>query len=199
MTGTPIPMDLVEKLAETCVQDVKEVLGFELDFAVETLPVLDHFCGCARSGPSWPDQAEGIALMVGAYFGEVIRKEYACRWFLSPEGGHLWRLDFEQFFLCFNPIGMALELLLEGDALGWNASYLTWDDATEALQTRLSRIPQVAEGDFYTLSVRNEVLETVTDFLASWTAKDRPKVYDAKFYEAQIAAQPEPEIIVKIN
>jgi len=199
MTGAPIPMELVEQLAATCVEDVKEVLDFDLDFTIETLPVLDHFCECARSGPSWPEQAEGLALMIGAYFGEVIRKQHPCRWYLSAEGGHAWRLEFEAYFLCFNPVGAALELLLEGDALGWNASYLTWDDATEALQTRLSKLPPVSEEDFYKLTVRHEVLETVTDFLASWTAKDPPKVFDAEFYEQQVAAQPEPEIIVKIG
>lgn len=199
MNGTPIQLDLVEQLATRCIEDVKEALGFELDYTIETLPVLDHFCGRVRSGPSWPEQAQGFALMIGAYFGEVIRKQHACRWHLSPEGGHSWRLDFEQYYLSFNPIGMALELLLEGDALGWNARFLTWEDATEALQARLSRLPEVAEGDYYTLSVRNEVLETVTDFLAGWTAKDPPKVYDAKFYEEQIAAQPEPEVIIDVH
>lgn len=199
MTGSTPPEAQIEELARACVEIVRHNLGFELDFTIETLPVLDHFCRCFREGPEWPEHVEEIAAIVGTYFGEVLRRRFPCRWHVSPKGHHAWRLELEPYFLCFNPLGAALELLLDGDALGWHASYLTWPDAAEALQSRLGRMPQVSAEDFYTLSVRSEVLETVADFLAGWTAKDPPRRYDAKFYEDQIAARREPEIVFNVN
>ncbi len=189
----------IAALAQQCVEGAQELLDFELDLTVETLPVLDHYCRLLRAGPGWPDSAETMAQVLGAYFGEVVRRQYGSRWHLGSESSHAWRLEFEDYFLCFNPMGVALEMLLEGDALGWNAAYLTWPEATDALQSRLSNLPQVSEEDFYSFSVRYEVLETVTDFLAGWTAKDPPKIYDSSFYQEQIAARGEPEIVFTVG
>jgi hypothetical protein len=196
---SPTPEDRIEELARACVVLVRDDLGFELDFTAETLPVLDHFCRRYRTGPDWSDRAEEIAATVGVYFGEVLRRKFPFRWHVSEKGYHAWRLELEPCFLCFNPLGVALELLLEGDALGWNACYLTWPDATEALRTRLGRMDQVSEEDFYAFSVRYEVLEAVADFLAGWTAQDPPRVYDSRFYDDQIAARREPEIVFTVT
>lgn len=199
MTSSEAPQVSIEKLAQPCLDGVRDLLGFDLDFTVETLPVLDHYCRTLRSAPGWSEHAEEISCAMGVYFGEVIRRQLPSRWHLSVDGFHAWRLEFEPYFLCFNPLGIALEMLLEGDALGWNASYLTWNDAGEAIEARLRKIPDVAEDDFYTFSVRYEVLETVTEFLAGWTAKDPPKLYDPAFYAEQIAARGEPEIVLSMS
>jgi hypothetical protein len=199
MSDSEAPEPSIEELAQSCRDAVRDLLGFELDFTVETLPVLDHFCRRIRTNPGWADRAEEISCVVGAYFGEVLRQRYPCRWHRGAKGFYAWRLEFEQFFLCFNPLGVALEMLLEGDALGWNANFLTWNEASESLAARLRNIPEVKEEDFYTFSVRNEVLETVTDFLAGWTAKDPPKLYDPIFYQEQIALRGEPEIALTLG
>jgi hypothetical protein len=160
----------VARLSEECVRDVREELGFDLDYTVETLPVVDHYCRTARKRSRWPDGAEHIAETVGAYFGEVIRGRFkkGCRWHLGAEGLHAWRLEFEHFFLCFNPLGAALELLLEGQAHGWNADFVTLPEVSEDLENHLDNLPGVSEDDYYTLSVRYEVLETIQAFLVLW-------------------------------
>jgi hypothetical protein len=188
------PAPEVLEIAERCVNDVREELGFDLDFTVETLPVLDHYCRNVRRGNRWPDGAELLAQSTGAYFGEVIRRRYhgVCRWHISALGGYAWRLEFLTCFLCFNPIGSALELLLETRAHGWNADLVTHVDVVEDLQAKLEGLPGVAEDDYYTLSVRSEVIETVFDFLEAWERSRRdddepPPRYRSSDYEQRIA------------
>lgn len=196
------PPAKIAKLSESCVRDVQEELGFELDFTVETLPVLDHHCRTARKGDHWPQQAEHLAQIVGSYFGEVIRQRFkhACRWALSADGPHAWRLEFEDCFLCFNPLGAAMELLLEGPAHGWNADFVTLPEASNAVETHLDQLPGVAEGDFYTLSVRYEVLETIQDFLGRWQVrtKSSPRRYETADYEERLS-QMQPDLTTEIE
>jgi len=199
MKAPSSPEPRIEELSRLCIEGVRQLLNFELDLTIDTLPVLDHYARYQRTGPDWPDRAEDLALELGAYFGEVIRRRFPSRWYLSSDGAHSWRLEFEPFFLCFNPMGIAVEMLLEGEALGWNAAYLTWTEATEALRARLAKLPEVSEDDYYTFSVRSEVLEAVCDFLAGWTAKEPPRVFEGQFYQEQLDAQSKPEIVLSFQ
>lgn len=196
------PPDVIAQLAEDCIREVHEELGFELDYSVETLPVLDHHCRTARQGEAWPDNAEHLAEIVGSYFGETLRRRYhhACRWVLSDDGPHAWRLEFEECFLCFNPLGAALELLLEGQAHGWNADFVTHPEASLAVENHLDKLPGVAERDFYTLSVRYEVLETIQDFLELWHAsrEDSPRTFESSDYEKRLA-QMQPDLTADLE
>jgi hypothetical protein len=146
--------------------------------------------------------AEHLAQIVGAYFGEVIRRRFnnACRWVLSADGPHDWRLEFEDCFLCFNPLGAALELLLEGPAHGWNADFITLPEAESDLETHLDQLPGVAEGDFYRLSVRYEAIETIQDFLGRWQVRrgKSPRRYETADYEERLA-QMQPDLAVALE
>src|SRR5512139_1481301 len=91
-------------LAGACVAAVRKVVGVELDFTPETLPLLDHY---ARSAQVENEGVlELVAPMCGAYFGEVVRRALGeARWH-CPEGKpEEWRLEFDDCFLHFNPVG----------------------------------------------------------------------------------------------
>lgn len=182
----------MNELAAQCVRDVSDELELELDYQLETLPILDHYCRLARTSPLWPDHAEHLATNVGCYFGEVLRRHFAddCRWVVSDEGLHQWRLEFARCFFCFNPLGMALELLLEAEATGWNAEMITLPEADDDLCHYLDRLGGVSEEDFYTLSVRSEVIETVRDFLDLWEDhRETPRHdYTSKEYDDHLTA-----------
>ena len=180
--GTAHPATL--SLAEECAADVLDLLEVEPDFTADTLPLVDHYCkGLDRD----PEVLERASRTVGAYFGEVVRRRFGCRWHVSPEGSLLWRLEFERCFLYFNPVGVALELLFEGEIPGSNATFVTWPAATEALVPLLDRMPPVSEQDFFNLSTRFEVLETVVDFLMARKDDKQPEIYDERFYVTQVA------------
>jgi hypothetical protein len=173
----------VPSLARECVADVSAALEIDLDYTADTLPLVDHFC---RGLPRDAQVLERASRTVGAYFGEVVRRRFGCRWHLSTESSLLWRLEFERCFLYFNPVGVVLELLFEGEVPGSNASFATWPDATEALVPLLDRMPPVSEEDYFKLATRFEVLETVVDFLMARKDERQPELYDAEFYARQV-------------
>jgi hypothetical protein len=190
MSESVVPREIFSLAAE-CVAAVRDETGVELDYTTLTLPVLDHYCRSVRRGPRWTDGARQTAHSVGAYFGEVVRRHFGarCRWVLDADGLHAWRLEFEEVFLCFNPLGSALESLLDGRALGWNAEFVTLAEAEDSLRERLDRLPGVSERDFFTLSVRIDVLETICEFLEQWehARDDSRRPYGTTEYESRLA------------
>ncbi len=175
----------VADLAESCVRFVKDALGLALDFTPETLPILDHYL--RQSGDA--DKPELLALLApaaGAYFGELVRRNLSgVRWH-APKGdypGH--RLEFESFFLSFNPMGAAMEVLSMEDVPGWGAHFQLLDDAHAVLAAALEAEGEVEPEDYYTLSLRWETLERLADRLAALEAQQRerrhfgPEVYRA--------------------
>lgn len=186
MSKPPLREPAIASLAAECVTDVGSALDLELDFTPDTLPIVDHYC---RSLAREPDVIERASRTVGAYFGEVVRRRFDCRWVLTPETSLLWRLEFERCFLHFNPVGVALELLLGGEIPDANAAYVTFPEATEALVPILDRMQPVSEEDYFTLSVRFEVLETIVDFLMARKDDRQPAVYDAAYYGKAIQSQ----------
>lgn len=175
-------------LARECVEAVRLALGLELDFSPETLPLVDHYClGLPREA----ETIERASRLAGAYFGEVVRRRFGCRWHVEVSGSLGWRLEFERCFLYFNPVGVALEMLLGSEVPAVRSGFVTWPDAAGALAERLDRLPPVSEGDYFALAVRFEVLETVVDFLLAHKEETQPEVYDAAFYRAQVEARRE--------
>src|SRR6187549_1650704 len=114
------PPSIIDLVAG-CRLAVKQVVGVDLDFTQETLPLLDHYADSAKA--TREEVAQLIAPMVGAYFGEVLRRTLgAARWELG-EGGDPseLRLQFEDVFLELNPAGIALEALVRVPVEGWGA------------------------------------------------------------------------------
>ena len=163
---------VVEDLALGAFRMVKETLGLDLDFAAETLPLLDHYLLELRGdGSSSPDRnAVGVAApCAGAYFGEVVRRTLpGFEWRLppDPEEYQAWRIEGTRVPISFNPIGAALEAV-HGEALAeWNA-HLSLPPTERALvDAVLSGSSPVRAQDFYRLTVRHEVLEQVLAVLA---------------------------------
>jgi hypothetical protein len=175
----------VTDLAESCVRFVKDALGLALDYTPDTLPILDHYLREGMLGAK-PEVAELLAPAAGAYFGEVVRRNMAgARWH-APNGdypGH--RLEFDPFFLSFNPMGTVMEALLLDDAPGWGAHFEVLEEARELLARSLQSDGEMPAEDYYTLSVRWEALERIADLLGGLESKQSkrrrfgPEVYRA--------------------
>ena len=125
-----------------------------------------------------------LAPAAGAYFGEVVRRQMpGSRWY-APEGDYpAHRLEFDPFFLCFNPIGIAREALIT-HAEGYGAHFQVLDDARDAVRHSLDNA-EVSPADYYTLSVRLEAIEQIADLLSAMESGKRerrrfgPEVYRA--------------------
>lgn len=155
--------EVVEDLALGAFRLVKEKLGFELDFTPETLPVLDHYLERLREEDGGTPDEKVVAVVgpcAGAYFGEVARRSLpGLRWH-CPEGDYRrWRLEAVDVFLCFNPLGVALESVYRASLGEWSAHYALLEADQAAVDASLEATGPVREDDFYRLAVRHEVLE----------------------------------------
>ncbi len=163
-------------LAGRCITHVKNRTGIELDFQSETLSVLDFFIKeilREEGGGSVPKvgdhrRAEIMHLFapsVGAYFGEVVRRMFPCRWRMDSENPITWTVEFDYVPLKFNPIGAAAEALVEKDAGDMGCRLTTSGDETDALIERLDAAPPVSEYEFFSLTTKLEVLQIAVDWL----------------------------------
>jgi len=138
-------------------------VGTALDGTPETLPLLDHYLRQLGKEPPGPLYELGMSA-AGAYFGEVVRRRFGCRWIAPENEPFHWRIEFVGVFLHFNPAAAALEAITARE-MGLGASFETTGADQEALRQLFESLPPVREQDFYTLSTRLEVLERVVSEL----------------------------------
>jgi hypothetical protein len=158
--------------------------------------VLDHYVrsGVAAAGDTAGAQEELVALLgpvAGAYFGEVVRRALqGARWHSASDDYRDYRIEFEPFFLCFNPIGIAMEVAAQEDVGGWNAHYQLLQETRAQVERSLEGAGDVGANDYYTFSVRFETLQQIADVLSALESKQKqrrsfgPDVYSAAHGEA---------------
>lgn len=174
------PREILE-LSDACVRFVKRATGVELDFTPETLPVLDHWLRDAGSAAADKDEARDVvALAAGAYFGELVRRRYAC-WWRTEHGVTDARIEFATMFLAFSPMDMARDALglSTGEAsipeedrvpslVPEGSSGFELDEEDQALvEARLAELPAATAAEFYAPSTRLEVLDIAVDAIRS--------------------------------
>jgi hypothetical protein len=175
------PEEILE-LSERCVAHVRYRLGFELDYSVDTLSVLDHFVVAVLSEegegepppPGHSRRASAMLLLaptVGAYFGEVLRRAFPCRWRFTSESAEKWALEFEEVFLRINPAGAAAEAFNGEPLERWSGAIVTAPELTPVIGERLAAAPPIPEDEFYTFAARHEALQIVEDYLKERAAR----------------------------
>jgi hypothetical protein len=148
----------VMDLTVACVTSTKNATGLELDLTPETLPILDHYASLLSSPRD--EIVSLLAPMSGAYFGEVLRRRLEDgKWVTDPDDYSKWELRFERCSLTFNPIGVALEVLLREDVADWGAHLQAAPEDRSRLQRALDVFGEVEDRDYYTFSMRFEGIE----------------------------------------
>lgn len=161
-------------LTVACVTSVKNATGIELDLTQNTLPVLDHYAQLADSPRD--EVASLLGPMCGAYFGELIRRELGDGdWEVDPDDYAKWRLRFERCSLTFNPVGVAIEVLLGRETTDWGAHLQTSPDDAARAKAALQVFGDVRDTDFYTFAVRYEAVEQAYRALLNDPAGMSPK------------------------
>ena len=162
----PAPAAVTE-LAASCVRFVASRYGVALDFLPETLPLVDQYVRDGRpDAKARPETVPLLAASVGAYLGEVMRRQFGAFWF--AEGDHAaWRLYFTRAYLACNPLGMALEALSPEAAEGWHAHFEIDPADSDVVSTRLAAFPDI-DADVLSLpTTRFEALTVVYEALRS--------------------------------
>ncbi|MBM4358128.1 MAG: hypothetical protein FJ096_08450 [Deltaproteobacteria bacterium] len=166
----PEPSEAVLELAAACVRFVNTMVSalsgkaspdLAPDYTSETLSLLDYYV--AESRRSLADRPEAVPLTagaVGAYLGEVVRRQHRCWWRTDGGDPATWRLDFEAASLSFYPVQVAQTLLApeEGEDEPWSGFELREEDRDE-VAARLAELPPVSEEDYLLPSTRLEVLD----------------------------------------
>jgi hypothetical protein len=163
---TPPPANVLE-LAASCVRFVGQKYEVALDFTPDTLPVVDQYVRDAQKEIAERPQTIGIlAASVGAYLGEVMRRQFGAFWF--SEGDYAgWRLYFTHVYLACNPLGMVLEALAPEEAEGWHAHFEIDPGDADVVAERLAKLPEVEAELFSMPTTRIEALTVVFEALRS--------------------------------
>jgi hypothetical protein len=181
-----IPAEILE-LSESCRQFTLSAVGVELDYEVETLPVLDEYLRVALAGISdRPEARPVVTQAVAAYFGEVVRRRIDGFWRHREDPNDPWELCARRALLSMSPLGIVLEILehtTEHDGPSGELR-LSPEDRTVA-DERLGRMPPVSEDEYYLLSTREEVIETVYEALRDALRADGREslVFEASDYD----------------
>jgi hypothetical protein len=161
-----IPREILE-LAENCRSYVLQAIRVELDYEPETLPILDEYLN--RAGTTMderPDAARLVAITAGAYFGEVVRRKLDGFWRKTGGTELDWQLCARHALIAMNPAGMIFERLARSaDHEGPSSELVLAPDDKRAAEARLAEMPPVSEEEYFLLSTRLEVIETVHEML----------------------------------
>jgi len=157
----------VRELAEACEQYVVRALGFQLDYSVETLPVLDQYVLDVRASVAErPDLMPLLSHAVGAYFGEVMCRTLGGFWRTPSPNVVDWQVCLTPVFLWLNPVGVAYDALAGHTDHGGPSSQLRVSlEDREFVRARLARLEEVDEEQYYSFSTRIEVMQVVIEEL----------------------------------
>ena len=193
MAGQP---PRVAEFSDALVRAVDEVLGMRLDHTPDTLPLLDHYLRHSRSkegvegglGGFRPEFLQLLAPMVGCYFGEVVRRSFETRWVMPEQDPSTWRMEFVRCFLFFNPMGVAVESLVQREVDGVPGAFQVAIEMRESVAALLDNQPAVLERDFFALTVRWEILDLISSHLMEHRLLqgEQPEVVPEHVYLKQI-------------
>lgn len=176
----------VAELCQSLTDFVEAAVGIRPDFTPETLPLVDHYVADVRTNlAARPEVLDLAAQAVGAYFGEVARRHLVGFWHVPSPNHHDWLICGESAFFAINPIGVGYEVVTgRTDHDGPSPAIKLASEDREAVHAKLASLPPVPEAEYYSLSERLEVLETIVDVVLT-LAQDRgygETTYDARDY-----------------
>lgn len=201
-------VDLAE-LAATCEDYVKRAVGVALDHTQDTLPVLDHYVreavrgvhgsrdpGTGGSEASTAGAAGDTGVLLGpllpatgAYFGQLVVQRFKGARFVAHGQDYAgYRIEFGPFFLHFNPMGIAHEVITGEDAPGYHAHFAVLDEARPVIEQSLASGLSMRSQDYYSFSVRYETLEHVVAVLSALEEQrpGRTRHFPTEVYESAI-------------
>ncbi|HEY8378307.1 MAG TPA: hypothetical protein VIK91_17545 [Nannocystis sp.] len=175
-------------------KQVQRALNIELDGSVASLAFVDHYLGLARDERREPI-LDLLAASAGAYFGELVRREFGGIWVGSPDAPRRLRLLLGAQFLHFAPVALAYGAILgrepEDDDLDL-ALHLDQRRGSEPgaesdadwIEARLQAAAPVPEDQFYSLTTRYETIAWIVELLATRRAQSgsEPRTYTLDDY-----------------
>lgn len=178
MVSIAPPPDEIAALAERCVLHVESRFGLRPDFTPETLSLLDHLIEAvlaeeARGAAPPPGHrlrsqlAPILVPTLGAYFGEVVRRCFPCRWRVAGADTLERLLEFEHCPLRLHPFAAVAEAIMRAVTSDGPAVLLPAPVLLDGLRERLALVPPLPEDQLHTLTTMFEVLQISTEWLCA--------------------------------
>lgn len=112
----PSPSEaLVQSLAAGLREQIQRSLEFEIGDEASSLAFIDHYLSMLREEDRPPIVAL-VAAQAGAWFGELVRREFGAQWIGDGEEPRRLRILLEPAFVHFSPVDMAYEAIFSGPA-----------------------------------------------------------------------------------
>lgn len=175
-TADPAVLTLVSDLDQNLRKTVQRATNLILDGSVVSLAYLDHYLGLVR-GETRAPIVELVAAGAGAYFGELVRREYGAIWAGRADDPRSLRLLLEPHFLHVSPVALAWAAILGKDPddddldTAFHLDPRRGDDPNapsdaDFILERLQAVAPVPEDQFYTLTTRFETLGLILGLLS---------------------------------
>ena len=164
----PQPPPLVAEMAEACVRFVERATGVKLDYAPDTLSLLDHYVSAAAiEAKGKPEALDLVARSVAAYLGEVVRRRYDAWWHSPGDDIAGYEVRFAPVYLSISPYLLACASLgIEVESEDGSMPGIVIDeDEVDDIAQHLAKMPPVSEDEFVLPSTRADVIEIVVDQL----------------------------------
>lgn len=177
-----VPTQIID-LSGSLVDFVERTIGIRPDFSPDTLPLVDHYVTEIRGAlKERPEVLDLTAQSLGAYFGEVVRRELNAFWQIPSPNFHDWSLCGVASFVMINPIGVGYDAIAQGSEHQGPSSQLKLAPEDRAhIVARLEALPEEEPEDFFRLTTRYETLDIV---YAGVTAGAAARGYDEMLYTA---------------
>lgn len=193
-SADPALVKLVGDLEQHFRKQVQRALNFEPDGSVASLAVVDHHLGLARAETRAPI-LELLAAGAGAYFGELVRREFGGTWVGPADRPRELRFLLGAQFLHFSPIALAHAAILGAEPddddldLALHLDARPGDDPNEPddatwVADRLQAAAPLPEDQFYSLTGRFEAIALIVELLAGRHAQrgSEPRTYGLADY-----------------
>ncbi|RMH36449.1 MAG: hypothetical protein D6689_22505 [Deltaproteobacteria bacterium] len=161
----------IDEYAQNLVEYVERALGVRLDYASETLPVLDHY---VRQVPTDHPGARALVIATaGAYYGEVVRARVGGSWVEHGEPGN-WRLVLPGG-LSFSPAGFVAAAIAGGEVDDYDTGFDAPPKMRHHFEAALDAMAPMTEREYYSLSTRFDTIEHLQDVVLARAAAEKAK------------------------
>jgi hypothetical protein len=153
------PASIADLSAAACEYVVRAV-GVSVDYTPETLPIVDHYVTLVRSEVEGrPELLLLVARALGAYFGRVVLGQLEGFWRVTSDDDHGWLVCLKGVLLAFNPVGIAYDVLRQGQSGGPSSEIHLTREERRVVAARLEALPSVDEAEYFMLATRLEGIE----------------------------------------
>ena len=168
MEAPPVVPEKLREFADQAVQYVKNAVGIAPSYDSDTLPLVDHYLGSVPA-----DEPATIALMIpliGAYFGETVRRNLGGRWDGGTGLNEEWRIVLPTG-VSFSPNGFVAAAIAKADLEDFDSELDAPARMKPHVQALLGRMGEMPIDQYYSLCNRLDTLEHVHEVLVAVAAQ----------------------------